>query len=102
MVATRAADEIVCVAYVNVVGGQDELVFDGASLIVNERGEVVARGRQFEEDFVVADLNLEAVFHARLRDSRRRKEKQRAAETAPRIVLAALPVADHAPSVHQP
>src|SRR6058998_1032991 len=102
MVATRAADDIVCVAYVNMVGGQDELVFDGASLIVNERGEDVARGRQFEEDFVVADLDLEAVFRARLRDSRRRKEKLRAAETAPRIVLPALPVAEPAPAVEPP
>src|SRR5438477_9245759 len=103
MVATRAADDIVCVAYVNMVGGQDELVFDGASLIVNERGEVVARGRQFEEDFVVADLDLEAVFRARLRDSRRRKEKLRAAETAPRIVLPALaaPVAAPPPPVRE-
>src|SRR6059036_3651592 len=79
MVATRAADDI-----------------------VNERGEVVARGRQFEEDFVVADLDLEAVFRARLRDSRRRKEKLRAAETAPRIVLPALPVAEPAPAVEPP
>src|SRR2546429_1830340 len=102
MVATRAADDSVCVACVNMVGGEDELVFDGASLIVNERGEVVARGRQFEEDFVVADLDLEAVFRARLRDSRRRKEKLRAAETAPRIVLPALPVAEPAPAVEPP
>src|SRR5437773_2068225 len=64
--------------------------------------EVVARGRQFEEDFVVADLDLEAVFRARLRDSRRRKEKLRAAETAPRIVLPALPVAEPAPAVEPP
>src|SRR5205823_5802109 len=87
MVATRAADDLVCVAYVNMVGGQDELVFDGASLIVNEHGECVARGRQFEEDLVVADVDLEAVFRARLHDSRRRKEKLRAAEAAPRITL---------------
>src|SRR5207302_3353819 len=102
MVATRAADDLVCVAYVNMVGGQDELVFDGASLIVNERGEVVARGRQFEEDFVVADLDLEAVFRARLRDSRRRKEQVRAGEAAPRIVLPALPAAAQVPPVEPP
>src|ERR1051325_9087281 len=76
LIATRAADDLVCVAFVNTVGGQDELVFDGASLIVNERGEIVARGRQFVEDFVAADLDLDAVFHARVRDSRRRKEKR--------------------------
>ena len=77
MIATRAADDVVCLAFVNLVGGQDELVFDGGSLVVDERGEPVARGRQFAEDFVVADLDLDAVFHARLHDSRRRKEKQR-------------------------
>jgi NAD+ synthase (glutamine-hydrolysing) len=89
MIATRAADDVVCLAFVNMVGGQDELVFDGGSLIVNERGELVARGRQFAEDFVVADLDLDAVFHARLHDSRRRKEKQGATEAA-RLVLPPL------------
>src|SRR5213080_2013633 len=102
MVATRAADDLVCVAYVNMVGGQDELVFDGASLIVNEHGECVARGRQFDEDLVVADLDLEAVFRARLPDSRRRKEKLRAGEAAPRIVLPALPAAAQVPPVEPP
>jgi NAD+ synthase (glutamine-hydrolysing) len=89
MIATRAADDVVCLAFVNMVGGQDELVFDGGSLIVNERGELVARGRQFAEDFVVADLDLDTVFHARLQDSRRRKEKQAAAEVA-RVALPSL------------
>src|SRR6266571_374824 len=90
LVGTRAADDIVCVGYVNMVGGQDELVFDGASLIVNERGEVVARGRQFEEDFVAADLDLDAVFRARLHDSRRRKEKLRLSEQVTVVPLKAL------------
>ena len=90
MIATRAADEVVFLAFVNTAGGQDELVFDGGSLIVNERGETVARGRQFAEDFVVADLDLDGVFHARLRDSRRRKEKLDAAQT-PRRGLTSLP-----------
>ena len=89
MIATRAADDVVCLAFVNMVGGQDELVFDGGSLIVNERGEPIARGRQFAEDVVVADLDLDAVFHARLHDSRRRKEKQAAAEVS-RVVLPPL------------
>src|SRR3990172_3980725 len=44
MLTTRASDEAVFVAYVNMVGGQDELVFDGQSLIVDERGGVMARG----------------------------------------------------------
>src|SRR5256886_3994746 len=102
MVATRAVDDLVCVAYVNMVGGQDELVFDGASMIVNEHGECLARGRMFEEDLVVADLDLEAVFRARLHDSRRRKEKLRATGPAPRIVLPALPAPEPAPPLAPP
>ncbi|HXL46411.1 MAG TPA: NAD(+) synthase, partial [Candidatus Binatia bacterium] len=94
LVSTRAVDDLVCVAYVNMVGGQDELVFDGASLVVNEHGECVARGRMFEEDLVVADLDLDAVFRARLHDSRRRKEKLVVRETATRVSLPPLPTPD--------
>jgi NAD+ synthase (glutamine-hydrolysing) len=74
MLATRAADNIVAVAFCNLVGGQDELIFDGHSAIFDERGDIVARGKQFEEDLVVADLNLGGVFSRRLHDPRRRKE----------------------------
>ena len=87
MLATRAADDLVCLAFVNLVGGQDELVFDGQSFIFNEKGECVARGKAFEEDLVVADLDLDRVFRARLHDSRRRKEKLRAPDQVPRIAL---------------
>jgi NAD+ synthase (glutamine-hydrolysing) len=97
LVSTRAVDDLVCVAYVNMVGGQDELVFDGASLVVNEHGECVARGRMFEEDLVVADLDLDAVFRARLRDSRRRKEKLVVRETATVVSLPPLPTPDAPP-----
>jgi NAD+ synthase (glutamine-hydrolysing) len=91
MLATRAADDLVCLAFVNTVGGQDELVFDGQSFIFNEKGERIARGRAFEEDLVVADLDLDDVFRARLRDSRRRKEKLQGGPPVPRITLPALP-----------
>jgi NAD+ synthase (glutamine-hydrolysing) len=87
MVATRAADDVVCLAFVNMVGGQDELVFDGGSVIFNERGEVVARGRQFQEELITADLDLDAVFRARLQDSRRRKDVLEHEATVPRIAL---------------
>jgi NAD+ synthase (glutamine-hydrolysing) len=87
MLATRAADDLVCLAFVNTVGGQDELVFDGQSFVFNERGECLARGRPFEEDLVVADLDLDEVFRGRLHDSRRRKEKLRAGASVPRIAL---------------
>jgi len=90
MLATRAADNVVYVAFCNLVGGQDELVFDGGSAIWNERGEVVARGAQFAEDLVVADLDLSAVFRQRLHDPRRRKERTRqAAESVVRVALEA-------------
>ncbi len=74
MLATRASDSVAIVVHNNLVGGQDELVFDGNSLIINERGELIARGKQFEEDFVVADLNVESVFRSQLHDPRRRKD----------------------------
>jgi NAD+ synthase (glutamine-hydrolysing) len=75
MIATRAADHLAVVCYVNLVGGQDEVVFDGASLVVDERGRVVAEGAAFAEDLVVADLDLDEVFNARLHDTRLRKER---------------------------
>ena len=98
MVATRAADDIVCVAFVNMVGGQDELVFDGGSVIVDQLGEVVARGRQFVEEMVTADLDLDAVFRARLQDSRRRKETLDLAN-GPRISLPPLAARGTAPAL---
>jgi len=74
MLATRASDNVAIVVYSNLVGGQDELVFDGNSLIIDEKGEVIARGKQFEEDFIVADLDVESVFRSQLHAPRRRKE----------------------------
>ena len=75
MVSTRASDNDVYVSYTNVVGGQDELVFDGGSMVFDQNGEIVARGKQFEEDLVVVDLDVDAIFNHRLRDSRPRKER---------------------------
>jgi NAD+ synthase (glutamine-hydrolysing) len=97
MLATRAADNVACLAYANLVGGQDELVFDGQSMIFNELGERLALGRAFEEDFVVTDLDLEAVFRARLHDSRRRKEKLLATAPVRRIPLPTLAERDRPP-----
>jgi len=74
MLATRASDSMAIVVHNNLIGGQDELVFDGNSLVINEKGEVIARAKQFEEDFVVVDLDVESVFRSQLHDPRRRKE----------------------------
>jgi NAD+ synthase (glutamine-hydrolysing) len=73
MLTTRAEDNAIVVAYCNLVGGQDELIFDGQSLVADEDGDLMARGRAFEEDLIVVDLQLERVFHERLHDPRRRK-----------------------------
>jgi NAD+ synthase (glutamine-hydrolysing) len=60
LVRRRAVEAGATVAYVNMVGGQDELVFDGDSMIVNARGKVLARAPQFQDHLLVHDLNLPA------------------------------------------
>jgi NAD+ synthase (glutamine-hydrolysing) len=74
MLATRASDNEMIVCYLNMVGGQDELIFDGASLIFDQGGRLIARGKQFEEEMLIVDLDVEGVFRSRLHDPRRRKE----------------------------
>jgi len=75
MLSVRASDGVALMAYVNMVGGQDELVFDGHSVIFDQEGKLIARGKGFEEDLVVADLVLEEVFRTRLHDPKLRKER---------------------------
>ena len=72
MLATRAKDNTAAILYANMVGGQDELVFDGQSVVMDGGGEIVARGPAFSESLLVTDLSLDAVFRARLHDPRRR------------------------------
>jgi len=75
MLATRAADNGVIVAYLNMVGGQDELVFDGGSMVFNEQGALIARAKEFAEDMLIVDLDTASVFRSRLHDPRRRQER---------------------------
>jgi NAD+ synthase (glutamine-hydrolysing) len=72
MLATRAADASVPILYVNLVGGQDELVFDGGSLFFDETGRVLARARQFEEDLLLVDVDVRPAFRRRALDPRGR------------------------------
>jgi NAD+ synthase (glutamine-hydrolysing) len=72
MLATRATDASSALVYVNQVGGQDELVFDGASLVFDAHGELLARARQFTEESLVCDLEVQPVFRKRLLDPRGR------------------------------
>ncbi|MDP6513540.1 MAG: NAD+ synthase [SAR202 cluster bacterium] len=76
MLATRAVDNSVFFSYVNLVGGQDELVFDGGSMVFDPQGDMIASSEQFEEDLLVVDLEVEAVLRSRLREPRVRKEDQ--------------------------
>ncbi|MCU1426016.1 MAG: synthetase [Actinomycetia bacterium] len=82
MLATRASDASVPIVYVNLVGGQDELVFDGASVVFDERGHLVARGKQFEEDLLVVDMDVRPTFRKRLLDPRGRARGPALAEVA--------------------
>jgi NAD+ synthase (glutamine-hydrolysing) len=74
MLATRAADAAVPILYANLVGGQDELVFDGASLLFDENGVLVARAKQFEADLLVVDVDVRDTSRTRVRDRRGRVE----------------------------
>jgi NAD+ synthase (glutamine-hydrolysing) len=66
MLQTRARDYRVILCYNNLVGGQDELVFDGMGMVFDHTGALVARAKQFEEDFLVCDVDPDAVRRFRL------------------------------------
>ncbi len=76
MLATRAFDFGVFIVYLNSVGGQDEVVFDGRSLIISPSGDVITVGKAFEEDFIIADLDLEEVTRVRMREPKIRWESK--------------------------
>ncbi len=70
MIATRAADAGAAIVYANLVGGQDELIFDGGSFVVDAEGSLVARSPQFREHLAVAELEIRPVYRKRLVDPR--------------------------------
>jgi NAD+ synthase (glutamine-hydrolysing) len=72
MLATRAADASCSLVYVNLVGGQDELIFDGASVVLDANGDLLASAPQFEETVLVVDLEVRPVYRKRLLDPRGR------------------------------
>jgi NAD+ synthase (glutamine-hydrolysing) len=72
MLKVRARDNVCFVVFVNAVGGQDELIFDGHSVVLDDEGEVIARAPGFEECLLVCDVDPAAVVGRRLRDVRRR------------------------------
>jgi NAD+ synthase (glutamine-hydrolysing) len=84
MLVTRARDTSSYFAFCNLVGGQDELVFDGHSVVLDDAGEVVARAAGFAEQLLVVDLAPVAAIGRRLRDVRRR-ELGRSRSDAPSV-----------------
>ena len=95
MLVQRAVDYLAAVVFVNTVGGQDELVFDGHSLAIDQDGEVLARAPQFEESLTVCTIDPRAVAAARLRDTRhrvnvRRQRRAAAIAEAPVFTLASV------------
>jgi NAD+ synthase (glutamine-hydrolysing) len=72
MLITRARDNACWVVLVNAVGGQDELIFDGHSVVIDEEGEIVARAPSFEEALLVVDIDVSTAIARRLVDARRR------------------------------
>jgi NAD+ synthase (glutamine-hydrolysing) len=72
MFRTRARDNAAYIAFCNTIGGQDELIFDGHSLVIDDEGVVLARAPGFEEALVVADIDASSVVQRRLTDTRRR------------------------------
>jgi NAD+ synthase (glutamine-hydrolysing) len=89
MLKVRATDNSCFVALCNAVGGQDELVFDGHSVVLDDEGEVLARAAGFEEELLVIDLDPVAAVGRRLRDVRRRAlARERVVVEAKEIELA--------------
>jgi NAD+ synthase (glutamine-hydrolysing) len=76
MIRTRAMDSRAFMAWVNATGGQDELVFDGNSVMFGPEGQVIGRAPSFEESLLVGDLDIGSVFGERLHDTRLRREAQ--------------------------
>src|ERR1035441_1144367 len=82
MFAQRARDNIACFAFCGLVGGQDELVFDGHSCVIDHTGATIARAAQFREQMLVCDVDLAAAAAARLRDASHRPAARRSEHRA--------------------
>ena len=100
MLAQRARDNVAAFAFCNLVGGQDELVFDGHSLVLDHEGRVLARAAQFDEQLLVATVHPGAAQAARLRDTRLRPPLRRG---LPRVdTLARVELDEPAPGPPRP
>jgi NAD+ synthase (glutamine-hydrolysing) len=101
MVAQRARDSLAAFAFCAMVGGQDELVFDGHSFVVDHRGELLARAAQFEEEMLVVDVDLGAGAAARLRDTSHRPGFRRATPQVATLARLPAPAAPEGPPAQE-
>jgi len=101
MLQTRASDSAAALAYCNQVGGQDELVFDGRSVVIDAGGEVIARAPVFDQDLLVADLELDLAAGRRLREPLLRRLEP-LVDSEPVVIDATLPTASGPPSAVAP
>ncbi len=98
MLSTRASDGGVMLCYLNLVGGQDELAFDGNSVVFDPEGKALARARSFEEDLLICDLDIDKVMQSRLHGPRRRKDRPVPAGSQPaRVPISSRPAAAERP-----
>ena len=100
MIASRARDNGLFVAYLNCVGGQDELVFDGASIVHNSRGELLFRGPAFQEGLMAVDLDLDEVSLSSGPDGNARRKQP--VPTPSAGVSRVVPVSDSKPETRRP
>jgi NAD+ synthase (glutamine-hydrolysing) len=98
MLIQRARDNVAAVAFCNLVGGQDELVFDGHSLVIDYEGTVLARGKQFAEELILARVDPVGARGVRLRDPRGRPVSRR---SSPKAAVIARLEAPSSPSAFQ-
>jgi NAD+ synthase (glutamine-hydrolysing) len=101
MLRVRARDNSCFFALCNAVGGQDELIFDGHSVVIDDEGEVLARAAGFEEALLVVDVDPAAAVGRRLRDVRRRA-LARARERVTAVEVELAPPREQAEAVQPP
>lgn len=105
MLKKTAGENKIIVAYNNMVGGQDELVFDGHGMIFDQAGRLITQGRQFEEDLIIADLDIDAVAQARLENTawEKRRAEMEASYRKPveKIEIFSQPALDKKPPLEK-
>ncbi len=102
MIQQRARDNLCAVAFCGLVGGQDELVFDGHSVVIDHEGCVVARAAQFAEELLITTVDPDAARAARLRDTRQRPAARDAEPRVDHLGVFDTPALDGEPKVGGP